>query len=483
MNNYKIIKFIGKDYSKIDDTEIDVSCTDTSIYSYVEANKRKILDDFLVDVTNDYPNLIINSRNDQKYDFYDPKFNEGIYGGIVGVINKDITYIDEEDNNKPHKFNITLEILTRFDKDIKKPYFLSTLLFGDKIKLNDKVFSTNVWEDLFKYLFVYWFNEDFEKAYLKGFYKTYNSFEENGYRIKGNIDFARYIKSNIFYDNGRITYTYRENNIDNYFNHMLVATYESLKRMYPKLVIESIDNDYEIGEPLNQLKLDINYGKYDIRTIIFKNLQAISHPYFYEYEKLRKTCLLILRNEGVDIFNVDVDNNEVKGVLFYIPDLWELYLENIMDRHALKYVAQHSIKVFGNVEGGFIGSYNTRPDYLFGENNNYYMILDAKFKPGWRNALNGNLNSYLADDYDKCIRDMNTINAHKTGTIFPILFDKNVDKTKYIEEHRVSKYNEDVFYTIPVKIPKSEDYSYSEWKKELNANIEDFMNDLKSKVN
>ena len=114
---------------------------------------------------------------------------------------------------------------------------------------------------------------------------------------------------------------------------------------------------------------------------------------------------------------------------------------------------------------------------MFYDEGNPYMILDAKFKPGWIEAAkNGHLEGTLLNDYDKCIRDMISINAQNCGVIFPTFeqvenYDNHftVGANEFNYAHSISKYNErDKFYTFPIKIPVKNsckpEMSFIEWK-------------------
>jgi hypothetical protein len=73
-------------------------------------------------------------------------------------------------------------------------------------------------------------------------------------------------------------------------------------------------------------------------------------------------------------------------------------------------------------------------------------------------------------DYDKCLRDMVSINAHAAGVVFP------TNKTQFEKRsmiHYISKYNAtDNFYTIPVCVPFVEDgQEYSDWKTGLDDSM------------
>lgn len=95
------------------------------------------------------------------------------------------------------------------------------------------------------------------------------------------------------------------------------------------------------------------------------------------------------------------------------------------------------------------------------------MILDAKFKPDWGEIIFGQKSiSSVLEDYDKCIRDMNSINAHACGTVFPTNIDMSSELITLVK-HDVSEFNSiDKFYTFPIIVPLSENGNqtgYSKW--------------------
>lgn len=115
---------------------------------------------------------------------------------------------------------------------------------------------------------------------------------------------------------------------------------------------------------------------------------------------------------------------------------------------------------------------NARPDMVFSSRteNNMFMVLDAKYRPSWHHVLKsqsklGALN--LTSDYDKCIRDMNAVQAHASGVIFPVEMENKTEITNFI--FAISEYNLiDRFYLFPVYIPAvGKDTSYQVWRKLL----------------
>lgn len=115
------------------------------------------------------------------------------------------------------------------------------------------------------------------------------------------------------------------------------------------------------------------------------------------------------------------------------------------------------------------------------------------------------------EDYNKCIRDMESLSMHAAGVIFPyndsddnLIDDKLAGQENEGEENSVEENNsnkqektnyslprrysvcadgnkKDLFYTIPIKIPIPESNSnYDDWRKSFDGFVESHMNNLKS---
>ncbi|WAM08284.1 5-methylcytosine restriction system specificity protein McrC [Mycoplasmopsis cynos] len=162
---------------------------------------------------------------------------------------------------------------------------------------------------------------------------------------------------------GLISYSYRENSIDNYTNHLIVKTYQYLKKKYFSKVNRIFDSDIEMKRLIDNLSFNTEHWKYSLKTTIMKNLNSISHPFYIEYESLRKICLNILRNEGISVFNGD-NSNKVKGVLFYIPTLWEIYLEEFLKSDEYTLSSQEKIEII-DYKGKRKFKQTTLLDYVF----------------------------------------------------------------------------------------------------------------------
>ena len=254
------VSFVGQDYQSISKAAKSMKITldgkefilnpEGNILlknkNHIESNQqraRHIIDLFLKDVApNGYCNnsaIIVNSSQGKNKKLYDINFgteeDKGYFCGVVGVIRKSMNIKLEDENDKSVQFNITLQIKSRLDvnreNEVSKPYFLSTMLLRDKLKLSDNTIPSNE-DEIFDYLLLFWFIEQLEKGRIKGYYKTYRRFEGNDDKVKGILDIARHIRLNMGQKNGRIAYAYRENTINNYLNQLIVVAYKHLKNKY-----------------------------------------------------------------------------------------------------------------------------------------------------------------------------------------------------------------------------------------------------------
>ncbi len=510
------VSIFAEAYEEISKVNISNNDLEPHIEEFINENKVLIIKNFLSEMKEGV-NINFSGRKEDKRKGAYPLFKEYEgnlrFDGVVGMIESilEVELSDEaykhgssiRENHEIQKLNLDIRLQIRSKFDTEKPYFLATMLLRKEIRLDDNlVLSTE--EEIYDYMLLFWYKTKLLAAYEKGFYKTYRRFEENGYRLRGSINISQHIKLNIVQNNGKIAHIYRENTINNYLNHLIIVTYEYLKKKYPELVEKNIDNDLNIRCILEGIRNEIGYNTMGIQFLIKNNQKTISHPYFIEYEDLREICLKILREEALSIW--EVGKERTKSILFYIPDLWELYLEDILklDKELDKDVytqgktpeSDEQLKIFGEYNKTEDKNFkkNIYPDFIFFDEENPYFILDAKFKGRWKESIEGEIPDFCLDDYNKCIRDMNSINAHATGVIFPANIEQGND-VKYSDlkklQHSISKYNQqDCFYTIPVYIPDTKNnldevgiLTYLDWRKEFDLNVSNVLKIIKEIIN
>ncbi|MDF2544588.1 MAG: 5-methylcytosine restriction system component-like protein [Herbinix sp.] len=434
-------------------------------------------------------------RNAEKY-MSTERIN-GVVGALSGVVKSDYLKVKLPENvDMPEEFSVNLQIKSRMDAE-NHSYFVAKLLTYGLVKTHSEyVYDSE--DNIFDFLLIDIYVEKILEAIPKGYYRTYQRFTNNDDRLKGSIDIARHIRLNAGHDNGKIAYSFRENSVINSFNMLILATYDYLRIRYLDLVEQKIDSNLRIRFFLNDLRYEMQGYKAALQKVLTENIRPIAHPYYTEYEEVRKVCLKILREEGVSIF--DTDSDKVQGFLFYLPDLWEIFLKRVMsedqeekgyfvfDQKSRKYIetnnSKNDVRVF---------ACSSRPDFIFNSVNNpkkgTFLIMDAKFKEEWEKAIDSTagkgraLSTYCGEDINKCIRDMVVFGTNGAGVIFP----RKVQKQKSIEvkhERAISTFNnKQKFYILPFDIPYSEEVkSYSEWNTLFEQSVRNFKVELVTDV-
>lgn len=380
---------------------------------------------------------------------------------VVGIIRVP----DFRFKNKRMNSDVILQIGSRFDT-AGNYYLLQTMLLHAK-RMEITGASVPASQDsVFHFMYIYLFCKQFMKAFEEGPYRTYVRFEKNDSHLRGTIDIARHIRLNAGMDNGKVAYSYRELTEDNSINHLILHTYYYAKKLYPTVVARMAP---EVEDTIHKLELMTeSFGKTSIAGTMAKCNRVIAHPYYYKYEELRKTCLNFLQYMGLSFFDGEEDN-EVQGILFYAPDLWEEYLESCFSGYNMELKAQFDVPVCIDINEALApaaqGATHAYPDYVFFKESKPYMVLDAKYRIVWSRG------GFDLPDFTKCIRDMNATATHKTGVIFPV---KEGSKNQAMREEYISYYNpDDRFYRIPVIIPKIENgVGYAEWSDALKKNMD-----------
>lgn len=404
--------------------------------------------------------------------------NEMWFGRWVGV------FRNKKQKFKGETYDVTLEISCRFDTD-KNAYFLLAMLLClmGKEDLREHFIKPEVNISLHQVMDVFllvMFKNQLVEAAKKGIFRRYQRFENNDSRPHGTIDIARHIRENMGLNNGRISYHYRELTANNPVNRLILAAYKRLCETYPQLCETHINQDESVSSTLNMLQTELGWSKTSLRNIVKDNLRPVTHPYFSEYEALRRTCLKILRDEGVSIFDAD-DSEETDALYFDITWLWEKYLEFQFNRLDLKsrdleLKSQETDKFLTSEQDGAGINKEAKPDFRFKKGGKNIAILDAKFKPQWKKRSN----DYLTADIDECIRNLVVFWTGRTGVIYPTndsqssLEELNIVGKKTCKREYHKLFFDVVEVAVPA-VPETGDEGFGAWNEKLDKNVSDIL--------
>lgn len=331
------------------------------------------------------------SENNTIFNIYD---NEIRTNNIMGFIGYNDTQI---------------KITSRFasdEKDYFLHYMLQKVLCFDIFNLEH---STN--KDYSFDFLIYLFIHFFKKAIRQGIFKNYQKREYNDANVRGVIDINRHLIKNIPF-NGKIAYRTREYSYDNNLTQLIRHTIEYINSKNRGIL--NINEELKISI-LQMIEATSSYDKNKRQSIINKNLKKLNHPYFYEYEPLRKICIQILRHEQI---KYGKEKDKIYGILFDGAYLWEEYIYTILKdlnfKHPQNKTGTGGIRLLNN-------GWRAYPDFHNDNNGIKKIVLDTKYK-----RLNKDNDNEKIDRNDKhqIISYVYTLGAEIGGFIYPCKSEK-----------------------------------------------------------
>lgn len=409
--------------------------------------------------------------------------SEGMYPYSLNYINKTVktgNYVGVI-KYRTKELEATVEIGSRFDTKNPSQLFLSYLLSkafdGQQLpEYSPDVGHQNMWELLLLFIFY----RQVKEAYRQGLFKSYKTFEYNNPKVRGKIDVSRQIRINTPFV-GNIAYSVREHTFDTPMLHLIRHTFERLERKYPA-IMDSLNSKDKTGTTLDNIKrvlkeVTVTFNSNDVQRVMQSTKTRITHPYFNNYEPLRKTCRMILRDMGISIFDSD-QNQEVYGILININWLWENFVgKEIMAKCGFAHIVGEKTPLlvsFEDVERRGNGAAKLREfDFIKSK----VMVADAKYKPKWSELKWAD----LSNDIYQVLSYMLVSGVNKGGIVFPQKTTPDAS-TGIMKYHIWTDHNSDdpyaqeyYFYTIPLCIPDallSGDIFKAEIERGINALVE-----------
>lgn len=328
-----------------------------------------------------------------------------VYGDKIG----DSTIIDIYDNTVSSGNlmgfvgcrDTKLRIHSRFDHG-GNDYFMHFMLERVfSINMLDLKYSTDP-ESVFDFV-LFLFPFFLKRAISQGLYKEYVTYSHNDVRLRGAIDIARHIRLNIPFT-GNVAYKTREHTADNNLMELVRHTIEYIRSKDFGTGILTRDEDTKsmVAQVVNSTP---SYEKNERQRVINKNLRAKIHPYYSEYEPLRKLCIQILRQEEI---KYGKDDDTVYGVLFDGAWLWEEYLDTIMKDLGFEHPKNKD-------HIGAIHLFKPKKVQRFPDFYSKKIVLDAKYK----RYSEGSLTGIGRDDLAQVISYMYIRNLSTGGFLVP----------------------------------------------------------------
>lgn len=218
-----------------------------------------------------------------------------------------------------------IKIGSRFDKEhISQKFFLYILSKVYSIKVFPDMGTSIGKNDGWDIILMVAFKLQLVEVIKLGLIKKYQVNEYNDTKVKGKIDINRHVKYNYPFV-GNIAYSTGEYVYDTNVLLLIKYTEEYIKENKPTLYQALIYEDKRIMNFIHEITDVIgDYKRYNCDEVLRKNNNKITHPYFHRYNDLRKTCMIILKDIGSNIY--EEKNREIYGIIFNISTMWESFV-------------------------------------------------------------------------------------------------------------------------------------------------------------
>ncbi|WP_417887699.1 McrC family protein [Zunongwangia sp.] len=263
------------------------------------------------------------------------------------------------------QFNIT----TRYGKHFlnRMLNYVNDIYVDNQNTLAEQLDDTNEFQNIIAYLFI----QSLERASVLGLPKTYQTLSQHGHKVRGKIDVNAHLKNNIPFT-GKITTSYREQIYVQEIIDVLYACCLQLESNYGNAIKRKL-----LG--VDQLLKQHYSGRYPQNSTIkkAKTHSVLSNPMFDGYKKVLGYAEIILKEKSLQL--ASDSNLSTKGYLFDIAQLFEVYLEKLLDRHFEDWyiTGQEEINTY---EPMFYGR-KMFPDIVMRHKySKDVIVLDAKFK-------------------------------------------------------------------------------------------------------
>lgn len=405
--------------------------------------------------------------------------------------------------------DVHISIGSRFDDTQDKPYFMRYLLLRVLGVLGAHVLDLPTYSsaDPIDELSIFLFPMALQKALAKGLFKAYRRYEYNDANIKGPIDIARHLRTNIPF-RGRVAYATREHTVDNPILQLARHAIEFIKSGPYREILTSADKD--VKEAVDQVVAATpSYVRQQRVKVINQNLRPVRHPYFSEYTMLQKISLQVLRHEKMSHGD---GSDKLSGIVFDGAWLWEEYLNKVMHEHLMEGVLRHPqnkrhlgpLHIYEPRAKGGKSRKPIYPDFLWNLDSSqdkgqmWNVVLDAKYKRAFRGENGKSRFDVAREDRYQMISYLHLTGARLGLFVCPMSNAETDSVDKQIKENHedelyCSENSEGKYYlegellghggkiaVVPFSVPSSNENGFVQFGESMENAEKDFCEKLNS---
>lgn len=227
-------------------------------------------------------------------------------------------------------------------------------------------------ENQFLFIIAHLFIQSLEKAVVLGLPQQYQKQQERSHKVRGSINFNDYLKRDIPFQ-GKLTTTFRE---QKYVQEIIDVLYLALRKLESAFGKEI--HSRLLG--LSQLLKQHHSGRFASYETIqkAKTHQTINNPMYSGFKKVLEYAEIILLNKDLMPDN-EKQNLATTGYLFDIAELYEIYLEKLLNRNFPNWFVSGQVEIPIYQKQFYCKS--IFPDLIMKHKTSGKIIaLDAKFK-------------------------------------------------------------------------------------------------------
>ncbi|MGR5538050.1 5-methylcytosine restriction system specificity protein McrC [Vibrio campbellii] len=226
----------------------------------------------------------------------------------------------------------------------------------------------NEFENIIAYLFV----QSLERSAVLGLPQSYQLHHQHSHKVRGKVDVNQYLKRCIPFT-GKLTTSYREQQYEQIIVDVLYLACRVLEKKIGRHFLNKVSGIYQ------QLAMHFS-GRWPSFNDINQVVQhpSLTHPIYQGYKQTLAYAVLILTEKSAEL-SKESEQVEVKGYLFDIAQLFEMYLESILSHYLPDWLVSSQQKL--SVYQGTFFKRNMYPDLVLKHiDTGKIMVFDAKFK-------------------------------------------------------------------------------------------------------